>query len=159
MATANIGLAQSSVSYAVSTSKAHDYEGVMGYVKATPVAAAVTKNGAVLENTAITASISADTVVTGFNAGSLPSFSVGTPTGTITGALADSTFTTSNVSWLGVAEAKRNVAGATTYILVEDSTADAGHVEVAKASTYNLADAGITIPANTYAVDITVVNP
>ena len=153
--TGDVTLSQSSIAYFFDKAEDHNYETVMGYVKHSATAADVTKNGAKLENTAITATIAADTVAVGLTGGTLPSLTVGTPTGTISGTVGTS-LTTSVVSWLGVDESKKEIAvpGAYTFGVVASDAS--GAVAVAAASTYSLDGAEVTIAAGTYVTDVLV---
>ena len=152
LATADLGLAQSSTSYYFDKAAGSTISAVPGYAKVTVASADVTKNGAVLENTSITATIPANAVAVDVTAGTLPTFSVGTPSASLTGSVATG-LTTSEVSWLAVDPAKKDIAGADSYTLV---SASEGGVEVAAAGTYNVDNATVTIDASTYVTDVTL---
>lgn len=146
--TDNVTLSQSSVSYFFDKAEDHNYEAVMGYVKANVTAADVTKNGAKIENPTITASIPANSVAVDVTGGTLPSLSIGNPTGSISGTVGTS-LTTSVVSWLAVDESKKDIAVAGAYTLVSDSSV-AGAISVAAAGEYAVDGASVTIAEGTY---------
>jgi len=146
--TDNVTLSQSSVSYFFDKAEDHNYEAVMGYVKANVTAADVTKNGAKIENPTITASIPANSVAVDVTGGTLPSLSIGNPTGTISGTVGTS-LTTSVVSWLAVDESKKDIAVAGAYSLVSDSSVN-GAIEIAAAGEYAVDGASVTIAEGTY---------
>ena len=125
----------------------------MGYKKVTVTTADVVKAGAVLENTGITANIPADSVAVGLNAGTLPSLAIAAPTGTISGTVGTA-LTTESKSWLAVDPAKKSIAGADTWSLVETSVAAEG-IEVAEAGTYSTTG-NVVIPADTFVDDVKV---
>lgn len=155
LVTADMGLTQSSASYKFGKAAGSVVTPIMGYVKATPVAASVTKNGAVLENTTITANIPANAVAVGLNAGTLPTLTVATATGELHGSV-DTTLSTSEVSWLAVAEAKKNVAGARTYTLTTPETSGEGVIAVGKEGEYTVDSATVTIAADTYVTNVSL---
>ena len=155
LATANVGLTQSSASYKFGKAAGSVVSPIMGYVKATPVAASVTKNGAVLENTTITANIPADAVAVGLNAGTLPTLTVATATGELHGSV-DTTLSTSEVSWLAVDEAKKSVAGARTYTLTTPAASGEGVIAVGKEGEYTVDSATVTIAADTYVTNVSL---
>ena len=113
------------------------YSPIMGYKKVEVVAASTTKSGAVLQNTAITANIPAEQVVVGLNAGTLPSLTIATPTGTLSGTVSTE-LTKVSKDWLAVDPDKKMIAGATTWSLVESSDAAEGSIGFAKAGTYDV---------------------
>ena len=129
----------------------HAYAAVMGYSNLSITDATVTKNTPVLENTTITATIPANTFVESISEGTAPTLAVGVPTGTITGTVG--TALTSTVeSWLGVkSDASFEIPGAYSLVSVSE-----GGIEVAAASTYNVAGATVTIAANSYVTDVFV---
>ena len=132
----------------------HNYTAGVAYKKISTVDADITKNSPKLENTTISAAIPADTVAVGLNAGSLPSWSAGTATGTLTGTVGTS-LTTSAYNWLGVDSSKQSavsIPGA--YTLVSDSSV-AG-LDVAAASTYSVAAGTVDIPAGEFVTDVYV---
>ena len=113
------------------------YSPIMGYKKVDVVAASTTKSGAVLQNTGITANIPAEQVVVGLNAGTLPSLTIATPTGTLSGTVSTE-LTKVSKDWLAVDPDKKMIAGATTWSLVESSDAAEGSIGFAKAGTYDV---------------------
>ena len=130
------------------------YSPIMGYKKVEVVAASTTKSGAVLQNTAITATIPADQVVVGLNAGTLPSLTIASPTGELAGTVGTE-LTKVSKDWLAVDPSKKSIAGATTWSLVETDAAGTGVVEVAVSGTYNVS--GTTeIEANSFVGDVKV---
>ena len=112
------------------------YTPVMGYKKVNVTAADVSKANAVLDNTAITATIPAEQVVVGLNAGTLPSLTIAAPTGELAGTVGTE-LTTVSKGWLAVDPDKKMIAGATTWSLVETAVSTEG-IEVAKAGTYDV---------------------
>ena len=96
------------------------YETVYDVAKAgadfTYTNATVSKNTPKLENTAITASIAANSVVVGISTGTLPTFTVASGTGTLTGSVGTS-LTTSSVSWLGVNDSLKIIDSPGDYTL------------------------------------------
>lgn len=113
------------------------YSPIMGYKKVNVTAADVSKSGAVLSNTAITATIPAGAVAVSLNAGTLPSLTIASPTGKLSGTVGTE-LTTVSKDWLAVDPNKKSIAGATTWSLVETDAAGAGVVEVAKAGEYDV---------------------
>ena len=113
------------------------YSPIMGYKKVDVVAASTTKSGAVLQNTGITANIPAEQVAVGLNAGTLPSLTIATPTGTLSGTVSTE-LTKVSKDWLAVDPDKKMIAGATTWSLVESSNAAEGSIGFAKAGTYDV---------------------
>lgn len=153
LSTAAVSLSQDAASkYYFNKAADHAYSAVMGYSNLSTTDATYTKNSPKLENTAITATIPADSVAVGLNAGTLPTLTIKTATGTISGSVG-TTLSTSNVSWKGVDATK---AGAVTipgaYSLVSDSSA-AGAITVASAGTYN-ATGNVTIAADEFVKDV-----
>ena len=154
LSTGAVTLSQDTTGFHFDKAEGAAYSAVMGYKKVTVTTADVVKAGAALDNTAITANIPADTVAVGLNAGTLPSLAIAAPTGTIAGTVGTA-LTTSSVSWLAVDSAKKNIAGADTWALVEAADAGEGVVEVAKAGTYDVS--GTTeIEANSFVADVKV---
>ena len=130
------------------------YSPIMGYKKVEVSAATTSKSGAVLQNTAITATIPAEAVVVSLNAGTLPSLTIAAPTGTLSGTVGTE-LTTVSKDWLAVDPNKKMIAGATTWSLVESSDAAEGSIGFAKAGTYNVS--GTTeIEANSFVGDVKV---
>lgn len=153
LTTGAVTLTQDTTGFHFDKAEGAAYSAVMGYKKITVTTADVVKAGAVLENTGITANISADTVAVGLNAGTLPSLAISAPTGTIAGTVGTA-LTTSSVSWLAVDPAKKSIAGAATWSLVETSVAAEG-IEVAEAGTYEVTG-NVVIPADTLVADVKV---
>lgn len=129
------------------------YSPIMGYKKVEVVAASTTKSGAVLQNTAITATIPADQVVVGLNAGTLPSLTIASPTGELAGTVGTE-LTKVSKDWLAVASDKKMIAGATTWSLVE-TTASTEGIEVAKAGEYDV-KGNTVIEANSFIAAVKV---
>lgn len=153
LTTGAVTLSQDTTGFHFDKAEGAAYSAVMGYKKVTVTTADVVKAGAVLDNTAITANIPADSVAVGLNAGTLPSLTIAAPTRTISGTVGTA-LTTESKSWLAVDPAKKSIAGAATWSLVETSVAAEG-VEVAKAGTYDVS--GTTeIEANSYINNVKV---
>lgn len=152
LTTGVVTLSQETVGYHLDKAESAAYEALMGYKKFALTSADVTKSGAALDNTAITASIPADTVAVGLNAGTLPTLTIGAPSATISGTVGTA-LTTASKSWLAVNPAKKEIAVPGAYSLVEVAE---GGVAVAKADNYNLDSAKVTIPADQYVSDIFV---
>ena len=154
LTTGAVTLSQGTTGFHFDKAESADYEPVMGYKKVEVSAATTTKSGAVLQNTAITATIPAEKVVVDLNAGTLPSLTIADPTGTIAGTVGTE-LTTVSKDWLAVASDKKMIAGATTWSLVETDAAGTGVVEVAVSGTYNVS--GTTeIEANSFVGDVKV---
>ena len=130
------------------------YSPIMGYKKVEVVAASTTKSGAVLQNTAITATISAEQVVVGLNAGTLPSLTIATPTGELAGTVGTE-LTKVSKDWLAVDPDKKMIAGATTWSLVESSDNAEGSIGFAKAGTYDV-KGNTVIEANSFIAAVKV---
>lgn len=153
LTTGAVTLTQDTAGFHFDKAESAAYSAVMGYKKVTTTNADVTKAAAVLDNTSITASIPADTVAVGLNAGTLPTLTIAAPTGIIAGTV-DTTLTTKSVDWLAVDPNKKNIAGAATWSLVETSVTTEG-IEVAKAGSYNVS--GTTeIEADSFVGDVKV---
>ena len=148
-----VTLSQDTTGFHFDKAEGAAYSAVMGYKKVTVTTADVVKAGAVLENVAITANIPADSVAVGLNAGTLPSLAIAAPTGTISGTVGTA-LTTESKSWLAVDPAKKSIAGAATWSLVETSVAAEG-IEVAVADTYSTSG-NVVIPADTFVDDVKV---
>lgn len=133
----------------------HNYTAGLAYKKISTVDATFTKNSPKLENTTITASIPANAVAVGLNDGTLPTFTVGTATGTISGEVGTA-LTTSNVSWLGIDPAKKNMPVAGEYTLTTANASGDGVVEVAASGIYEVSGK-VTIAADTYVTDVDIV--
>ena len=154
LTTGAVTLSQGTTGFHFDKAESADYEPVMGYKKVEVSAATTTKSGAVLQNTAITATIPAEQVVVDLNAGTLPSLTIAAPTGTLSGTVGTE-LTTVSKDWLAVASDKKMIAGATTWSLVETDAAGTGVVEVAVSGTYNVS--GTTeIEANSFVGDVKV---
>ena len=134
--TGAVTLSQGTTGFHFDKAESAAYEPVMGYKKVEVVAASTTKSGAVLQNTAITAKIPADSVVVGLNAGTLPSLTIAAPTGALSGTVGTE-LTKVSKNWLAVDSDKKMIAGATTWSLVETAVSTGG-IEVAKAGTYDV---------------------
>lgn len=152
LTTGTVTLSQETVGYHLDKAESAAYEALMGYKKFSLTNATVTKSGAALDNTAITASIPADTVAVGLNAGTLPTLTIGAPSATISGTVGTA-LTTESKSWLAVNPAKKAISVPGAYSLVEGSE---GGVAVATADVYNVEGAKVTIPADQYVSDIFV---
>ena len=140
--------------YFFDKAKDHNYDVVLGYSNISTTAADVTKKGAYITDPNITASIPADSVVVALSAGTLPTFTVGTATGTLTGSVGTS-LSTEVYAWNGIdAEKMAAVSIPGAYTLVSDS-AVAG-LDVAAPSTYNVANGQVTIAANSFVTDVLV---
>ena len=154
LTTGAVTLSQGTTGFHFDKAESATYEPVMGYKKVEVSAATTTKSGAVLQNTAITATIPAEQVVVDLNAGTLPSLTIAAPTGTLSGTVGTE-LTTVSKDWLAVASDKKMIAGATTWSLVETDAAGTGVVEVAVSGTYNVS--GTTeIEANSFVGDVKV---
>ena len=152
--TGAVTLSQGATGFHFDKEESAAYSPIMGYKKVEVVAASTTKSGAVLQNTAITATIPADQVVVGLNAGTLPSLTIAAPTGTLSGTVGTE-LTTVSKDWLAVASDKKMIAGATTWSLVDTDAAGAGVVEVAKAGTYDVSG-NTVIEANSFITAVKV---
>ena len=153
----NIALG-SATKYVADKAADHAYTVTMGYAKLSVTDAVFTSDSPTLTNKGISAYIPANTVAVSLSGGTLPSLTIDTPSGSLTGSVGTS-LSTSNVSWLAVNPEKRNVAGADTYALTSDSSAAnivGSAITVAAASTYDLADATVAISAGTYVTGLTV---
>ena len=154
LTTGAVTLSQGTTGFHFDKAESAAYSPIMGYKKVEVSAATTTKSGAVLQNTAITATIPAEQVVVGLNAGTLPSLTIAAPTGTIAGTVGTE-LTTNHMDWLAVASDKKMIAGATTWSLVETDAAGTGVVEVAVSGTYNVS--GTTeIEADSFVGDVQV---
>lgn len=149
-----VTLSQETVGYHLDKAESNAYEALMGYKKFLLTDATVTKSGASLSNTGITATIPADSVAVGLNAGTLPTLTIDAPSVTLSGTVGTA-LTTSSVSWFGVNSSNREITIPGAYSLVEVSE---GGVEVAVANEagYNVDSAKVTIDANTYITDVFV---
>lgn len=149
-----VTLSQETVGYHLDKADSAAYEALMGYKKFSFTDATVTTSGASLSNTAITASIPANSVAVGLNAGTLPSLSIGAPSKTISGTV-DTTLNTESKSWLAVKEANKEITIPGAYSLVEVSQGGI-EVAVANASGYNVDNATVTIAADQFVADVLV---
>lgn len=148
--TGNVALTQTSTKYFFDKAASTSYSAVKGYVKTTPVAADVTKNGAVLSDTTITATIPANTVAVGLNEGTLPTLTIDAPSTTISGTVGTS-LTTSNVSWLAVASTASEISIPGEVSLSVVTAGTEGAVSVASEGTYTLSNgASVTIASNSF---------
>ena len=154
LTTGAVTLSQDTTGFHFDKAEGAAYTAVMGYKKITVTNADVTKSGAILENTAITANIPADTVAVGLNAGTLPSLTIGTASATISGTVGTA-LTTSSISFLAVDEAKKNIASAGAYTLVTANASGEGIVAVGKEGEYDVTGS-VNIPASSYVTDVKV---
>lgn len=152
--TGAVTLSQGATGFHFDKAESAAYNPIMGYKKVDVVAASTTKSGAVLQNTAITANIPADQVVVGLNAGTLPSLTIAAPTGTLSGTVGTE-LTKVSKDWLAVDPAKKMIAGATTWSLVESSDAAEGSIGFAKAGTYDV-NGNTVIEANSFIAAVKV---
>lgn len=151
--TGAVTLTQGTTGFHFDKAESAAYSPIMGYKKVEVVAASTTKSGAVLQNTAITATIPADQVVVDLNAGTLPSLTIATPSGTLSGTVGTE-LTKVSKDWLAVDPAKKMIAGATTWSLVESSVSTEG-IEVAKTGTYDV-KGNTVIEANSFIAAVKV---
>lgn len=154
LTTGAVTLSQDTTGFHFDKAESTAYKSVMGYKKVEVAAATATKSGAVLQNTAITATIPADAVVVSLNAGTLPSLTIAAPTGTIAGTVGTE-LTTDHKEWLAVASDKKMIAGATTWSLVESSASAEGSIGFAKAGTYDVSG-NTVIDANSFIAAVKV---
>ena len=153
LSTGAVTLSQGTVGYHLDKAESDSYEALMGYKKFSLTGATVTKSGASLSNTGITATIPADSFAVGLNAGTLPTLTIGAPSKTISGTVGTA-LTKTNVSWLAVKEANKDITIPGAYSLVEVS--DGSGIVVAKADNYDVVDAKVTISKDTYVTDVFV---
>ena len=153
LTTGAVTLSQGTTGFHFDKAESAAYKPVMGYKKVNVTAADVSKAGAVLENTAITANIPAEQVVVGLNAGTLPSLTIAAPTGELAGTVGTE-LTTVSKGWLAVDPDKKMIAGATTWSLVETAVSTEG-IEVAKAGTYDVSG-NTVIEANSFIAAVKV---
>lgn len=151
--TGAVTLSQGATGFHFDKAESAAYEPVMGYKKVAVSAATTSKSGAVLQNTAITATIPADAVVVSLNAGALPSLTIADPTGTIAGTVGTE-LTKVSKDWLAVDPNKKDIAGATTWSLVETAVSTEG-IEVAVANTYDVTG-NTVIEANSFIANVKV---
>ena len=135
--TGAVTLTQGTTGFHFDKEKSAAYSPIMGYKKVNVTAADVSKAGAVLDNTDITATIPAGAVAVSLNAGTLPSLTIAAPTGTLSGTVGTE-LTTNHMGWLAVDPNKKSIPGATTWSLVESSDAAEGSIGFAKAGTYDV---------------------
>ena len=152
--TGAVTLSQGATGFHFDKAESAAYSPIMGYKKVEVVAASTTKSGAVLQNTAITATIPANQVVVGLNAGTLPSLTIAAPTGTLAGTVGTE-LTTVSKDWLAVASDKKMIAGATTWSLVETTASGAGVVDVAVSGTYDVSG-NTVIEKDSFIADVKV---
>ena len=152
--TGAVTLSQGTTGFHFDKEESAAYEPEMGYKKVEVSAATTTKSGAVLQNTAITATIPADQVVVSLNTGTLPSLTIAAPTGTLSGTV-DPELTKVPKGWLAVDPDKKSIAGATTWSLVESSDAAEGSIGFAKAGTYDVTG-NTVIDANSFIAAVKV---
>lgn len=141
-----------STSYFFDKAEDHAYAAEMGYKLIQTTDASVSRNTPVLENTAITATIPADTVAVALTGGTLPSLSINAATGTLTGsvptALASTPYEFSAVS---ASAATLTIPGAYSLVSVSE-----GGVAVGAAGSYSLTGGQITLAADTMVTDVYV---
>lgn len=154
LTTGAVTLSQGTTGFHLDKAKSAAYTPVMGYKKVNVTAADVSKASAVLDNTAITATIPAEQVVVGLNAGTLPSLTIADPTGTIAGTVGTE-LTTVSKDWLAVDPSKKDIAGTTTWSLVESADAAEGSIGFAKAGTYDV-NGNTVIEANSFIAAVKV---
>lgn len=154
LTTGAVTLSQGTTGFHFDKAESSAYSPIMGYKKVEVSAATTTKSGAVLQNTAITATIPAEQVVVGLNAGTLPSLTIAAPTGTLSGTVGTE-LTTVSKDWLAVASDKKMIAGATTWSLVESSDAAEGSIGFAKAGEYDV-KGNTVIEANSFIAAVKV---
>ena len=152
--TGAVTLSQGATGFHFDKAESAAYSPIMGYKKVNVTAADVSKASAVLDNTAITAKIPADTFVVGLNAGTLPSLTIADPTGELAGTVGTE-LTKVSKDWLAVDPSKKSIAGATTWSLVDTDAAGAGVVEVAKAGEYDV-KGNTVIEANSFIAAVKV---
>lgn len=153
----NVGLG-SATKYVLDKDEEHAYSATMGYADISVTDATVSTGSPSLVNTGVTVTIPADTVAVGLNAGTLPSLSISSASGTLTGTVGTSLSTT-EVSWLAINPEKRNIAGAGTYALTSNSAAEGivgTPITVAAADTYDLNGAKVTIASGTFITAVEV---
>ena len=153
LTTGAVTLSQGTTGFHFDKAESAAYKPVMGYKKVNVTAADVSKAGAVLENTAITANIPTEQVDVGLNAGTLPSLTIAAPTGELAGTVGTE-LTTVSKGWLAVDPDKKMIAGATTWSLVETAVSTEG-IEVAKAGTYDVSG-NTVIEANSFIAAVKV---
>ena len=151
--TGAVTLSQGTVGYHLDKAESDSYEALMGYKKFSLTGATVTKSGASLSNTGITATIPADSVAVGLNAGTLPTLTIGVPSKTISGTVGTA-LTKTSVSWLAVDSTKKDITIPGAYSLVE--VKDGSGIAVAIADNYDVDTAKVTIEKNTYITDVFV---
>lgn len=154
LTTGAVTLSQGTTGFHFDKAESAAYSPIMGYKKVEVSAATTTKSGAVLQNTAITATIPADQVVVGLNAGTLPSLTIADPTGTLAGTVGTE-LSTEHMDWLAVDPNKKMIAGATTWSLVESSNAAEGSIGFAKAGEYDV-KGNTVIEANSFIAAVKV---
>lgn len=153
LTTGAVTLSQGTTGFHFDKAESAAYTPVMGYKKVEISAATTTKSGAVLQNTAITAKIPSGAVAVGLDAGTLPSLTIAAPTGTLSGTVGTE-LTTVSKDWLAVDPAKKMIAGATTWKLVETAVSTEG-IEVAVADTYDVSG-NTVIDANSFIAAVKV---
>ena len=151
--TGAVTLTQGTTGFHFDKEKSAAYSPIMGYKKVNVTAADVSKAGAVLDNTDITATIPAGAVAVSLNAGTLPSLTIAAPTGTLSGTVGTE-LTKVSKDWLAVDPDKKMIAGATTWSLVETAVSTEG-IEVAKAGKYDVTGDTV-IEANSFIAAVKV---
>lgn len=133
------------------------YTAQLSYAKINTEAATVSTSAYTIANPTVTVTIPADTFISGFEAGTLPSLSIAAANGTLTGSVGTALTTVSkDITAVDVSKMEAvKIPGA--YSLTSSSTAATGSIEVGKAGKVSLdAGANITIPADTYITDVYV---
>lgn len=158
LATGAVTLTQASTSYFFDKANSASYSALMSYKKLSLTDATFSTGSPELTNTTITATIPANTVVTDFSAGSLPSLTIAAPTTTITGSVGTELTFGEEISWTGVDPEKSviSIAGAYTLVSVDPCNDTTGAVIAAANSTYALSgSAKALIPSDAFVTDVT----
>lgn len=153
--TGNVTLSQDSTKYYFDKEEEHAYDVVMGYKVINTTDATWTKNSPKLTNTTLTATIPSNTVAVDLQGGTLPALTIGEPSATISGTVGTA-LTTTSVSWLAVDPSLKNIVTAGSYTIVSAESAGDDTVTVAKSADYAVESGIVTIPSNTFVVDVTV---
>lgn len=155
LATGQVTLTQGAgTDYVFDVAEEHAYTASLGYKKITVTDATFTKNTPTLVNTSMSVTIPADTFVESLTGAALPSFSVDSATGTISGEVGTS-LSVSGVSFLGVTDDAKTLPVVGAYTLVSDSSV-AGAITVAAASTYKVENGGVTIASGAFVTAVEV---
>ena len=152
LTTGAVTLTQGAASeYAFDKAEEHAYDVSTAYLTISTTDATFTKNTPVLTNTTLTVTIPADTVAVDVTGGTLPSLTIASATGTISGTVGTA-LTSDSYTIKAVASDAASITIPGAYSLV--SVAEGG-VAVAAASTYNLANGTVTVPSG-YVTDVFV---